>query len=242
MALVLGIDIETTGLDPDKDHIIEIGWVFWDTKHKCPIEMASRFIRGDGLIPEGIQHLTGISDSLRQQGTSLGNIVPELKWWAGKVDYLVAHNAEFERSFLDQRMRVMDICEKWIDTQTDLPYLPGKGKGSLSEIAMAHGVFNPMPHRALPDALCMMQIFAKYDFSEIERYANAETKTLLISFPYDASGERNQKVKALGYRWEPLSKRWIKKLKDFQVEDAQEQAKEVGFTAHFVDLESAVPF
>lgn len=236
MAILLGLDLETTGLDPATSDIIEVGAVLWDTDTQQPIQMTSWLIETEGLIPDEITSLTGITNGLIdiEALPELEAAINLLEEMVVKADYLVAHNAEFEKSFLksfpEYISKYPELSNtKWIDTRTDLPYKGSKGKGSLSEIAMNHGIFNPMPHRALPDTLAMMQVLAQYDFSEVEIYANAPTRNLVIRFPYDATGEKNKVVKSLGYYWNPDGKYWHKPVKEFFVDEELGNAHAHGF-------------
>lgn len=233
MAILLGIDLETTGLDPETSDIIEVGVVLWDTRGNNPLEMMSMLVIGDDLVaphvPDDITALTGITQTqLEEHGHPISTVVTLIDSMVGQVDYWVAHNAPFEKSFLP-KLYPAALDAMWVDTKTDLPYKGAKGKGSLSEIAMNHGIFNPMPHRALPDTLAMMQVLAQYPFEEVEIYANAPTRNLVIRFPYDATGEKNKVVKSLGYYWNPDGKYWHKPVKEFFVDEELGNAHAHGF-------------
>lgn len=241
MALLLGIDLETTGLNPDTDKIIEIGGVFWDTQQNTMTECFSFLVNSlepeEKLTPD-IEILTGIHTTLlKKHGAfhSVGHLVA----FIGKADYLVAHNAGFEKSFLKQTSLVEGLQTlgffvdsiPWIDTKTDIPYLPGKGQGTLSEIAMAHGVFNPMPHRALTDALAMMQILAKYDINQVIENAKAPTLNLVANVSYDD----RDKAKALGYYWDGKKRIWSKPIKAFRLDDEMNAAKEMSMSTYVLE-------
>lgn len=231
MSILFGIDIETTGLNAASDEIIEVGFVTWDTTPNRMLTCYSCLVGGVRL-PEGIIHLTGITPLMRaNQGHPLEAVLQAVVNASAGVDFIVAHNAAFEQSFLaNNGHRDWVDRHKWIDTQTDLPYLPGAGGGSLSDIAMRHHVYNPMPHRAMPDALTMMQVLAMYPFAEVQRHALAPSVTLEIKFPYDPSGDLNAAVKALGYRWVKEQKSWRKTVKDFSIETEVASARAAGFS------------
>ena len=60
MALILGIDVETTGFDEKTDEIIEVGMVLWHWDKKKPVLMANHLINPSIGIPDEITELTGI--------------------------------------------------------------------------------------------------------------------------------------------------------------------------------------
>ena len=59
---LLGIDLETMGIDPSSSDIIEIGYMIWDTNLSCPVTFGSYLIKNSHPLPEEIKKLTGIKD------------------------------------------------------------------------------------------------------------------------------------------------------------------------------------
>lgn len=215
MTIVTGIDLETTGLDPLTSEIIEIGIVQWDVERKAPISMRSELVKPYNSIPKDIQELTGITDQSFWSGHYLKSedLNALIANASRSSDYLVAHNAAFEKSFLPEWQSF-----KWIDTKIDLPFKNGKGNGALSDICMGHGIFNVMPHRALPDAIAMMQLFSLYDFDEIKKSADSPEIEMTLRFSYDTTGRKQVLAKTLGYRWDGDAKVWTKTVKEIRVE------------------------
>jgi DNA polymerase-3 subunit epsilon len=231
MAILLGLDLETTGLDPDTDDIIEIGFVVWNAVKHTPVCSYSALTKGAVPIPETIASLTGIDDANRHHGgVELGTAINALAHWANRADYFVAHNAAFEQSFLNNRL-ALGVSIPWIDTMTDLPYPSTKGKGSLSEICMNHGIFNPMPHRALPDAFAMMQLLAKYPFDEVERTAKIPSIKIMAVSSFD----QKDVVKAQGFYWNPGTEQmpdkcWWKSIKENRLDEEVGIAQQHGYS------------
>ncbi len=93
------IDIETTGLSPDKDSIIEVSALrICDGVAK---DSYSSLIKADSEIPVKIVELTGITDEmLREVGQDVSVALPEFLAFIGDFP-MVAHNARFDMSFLN---------------------------------------------------------------------------------------------------------------------------------------------
>lgn len=91
------LDLETTGLDPFKDHILEIAAIKieggQETSHY------SSLIR-DVMIPQSIQQLTGITEEmLQEEGHTMEQVLREVLEFMGKTR-IVSHNAAFDMGFL----------------------------------------------------------------------------------------------------------------------------------------------
>ena len=230
MPLLVGIDLETTGLDPQIDSIIEVGMVLWDTESCGLLKAFSSLVMPEFAIPAEVTHLTGIDQHMTMQ--SAGSAIAYLQRLCEGAVYMVAHNADFEKSFLKKHGFTFP---RWIDTKTDLPYPPSKGEGPLNSILMNHGLFNPMPHRALTDALAMMQLLSLYDFREVERLALAENIKIGVSFGYDK--DMVDGIKARGYHWVAEGKFWRKSFKDFQVNTELEKLADLGYNGRILEKE-----
>lgn len=244
MTILLGIDFETTGLNHQTDQVIEVGMALYDTESRHIIQNESYLVYAEE-IPDDVTALTGITGKMCNAfGIALESVARRLHHMACDADWLVAHHADFEKSFMphfydslvEPQVRMLSAVP-WIDTKTDLPYPPMKGKGTLNDIAMSHGVFNPQPHRALPDVHTMLSVLSQYDFAEVERYAKAETITMVCSFPYNATGERQALVKSLGYYWNSECKWWHKPCKEFKQDEEIQAAYKVGLNAHRLEKE-----
>lgn len=237
----LGIDLETTGLNEYEDEIIEIGLVLYAPEDKTIVEMESflvqRGILGGKAIPDEIEALTGISELMRNaHGESVDQAAARLHLYLDRAHKVVAHNRDFETRFLGERLSIWIEDARWIDTRYDLPYEPeSKGNGSLSEICMSHGIFNPCPHRALPDALAMMQLLAKYPYYDVAMLAKEPKIHIIALVSYD---ERD-KAKALGYHWDGLTKTWGKQVKASKVGLEEAKANQAGFKISIQALEQA---
>lgn len=208
--IVLGIDIETTGLDPSVDEITEVAFCLYDLARKHEIFTFSSLVSGNKPIPEDVEKLTGISNEMRHFGGMDKDVIkPLLLQFSDRADYLVAHNAAFEKSFLGENLG------SWIDTATDIPYPDRITTRKLTHLCAEHGVWIRGAHRALNDVRAMLELMTMYDYKEIERYALSPSVVVRADVSYD----NREKAKARGYRWDVEKKIWVKPLKQFQVEE-----------------------
>jgi len=234
----LGVDFETTGLEPRKDRITEVGAVLWDMKNKKPVrilnELVYDFDSGVPKISEKVVGLTGITeDLLKRFGANTAAVLDELNDLAAAADFFVAHNAPFDRGFYEEecvKCSISEVVMPWIDTVTDVPYKTD-GSLSLSYLAADHGFLNPFSHRAVFDVLTMFKVISEYDPQEIVRWQESPTVTVraLVSF------QNKDLAKDLSYKWFPESKTWRKNIKEFFVEKEKKAAEAAGFDVEILN-------
>lgn len=162
MPSIVSVDIETTGLDSQKDAIIEIGAVRFNG-HRVEAEF-STLINPRRPIPPGITVLTGITDAMVQNATTLKAILPEFETFVGD-SIVLGHNVRFDISFL-QRAGVLQF-NKSIDTyELAAVLLPRANRYNLGALCHALNVMLPATHRALDDARATHGLFLKlYDLA-----------------------------------------------------------------------------
>ncbi len=148
MDSIVALDIETTGLDPEKDAIIEIGAVRFSPR-RVEDEWSS-LINPGRPIPPFITQLTGINDQMVREAPSLRAVLAQLKEFIGDAPVL-GHNVRFDLSFL-RRNKIL-LLNEVLDTY-DLAgvLLPTAGRYNLGALAQILNVPLPATHRALDDA------------------------------------------------------------------------------------------
>jgi DNA polymerase-3 subunit epsilon len=93
----VALDLETTGLSPDRDRITEIGAV--KVRGGEVLGELRTFVHPGAPIPPAITALTGITDAMVRDAPTIGAVLPTvLRFLDGCV--FVAHNARFDVSFL----------------------------------------------------------------------------------------------------------------------------------------------
>lgn len=243
---ILGIDLETTGLDTKEDRIIEVGAVVWDVAAKTPLEIYSQFVKPPPEkfpLPEVITNLTGIQDSwLRDLGVPFVEAAAELSSLClrHQIKYVLAHNgenfdkplfcAEVERSIGKEEHL---LCRMpWIDTRSDLPHEVEPESRKLKHLALDKGFINPFPHRAVFDVLTMLKVASHYDFQKIAELSQVPWVTMRALVDYDS----REKAKELRYSWEKLGdkaypKMWVRRIRENQIELETQKAEKLGFKA-----------
>lgn len=98
-------DLETTGLSPDTDEVIQIAAVRLHAGCLCLEETFSSFARPGFRIPAFIEDLTGIGDRDVRSAPRPGEVLCQFAAWAGDAT-LIAHNGRrFDSKFLEATCR-----------------------------------------------------------------------------------------------------------------------------------------
>ena len=155
-------DLETTGFSPDKNKIIEIGAV--KVVGGVITDRFSTFVNPEVPIPFRIEELTSIKDDMVIDAPKIEEILPEfMKFCDGAI--MVAHNAEFDMSFIKKNCKDQGIEREFtiIDTVALARILlPNLNRFKLDTVAKALNVSLENHHRAVDDAACTAEIFVKF--------------------------------------------------------------------------------
>ncbi len=237
---ILGIDLETTGLEAKKDFITEVGLAVYDTDLKRITYAHSHFI----VLPKGVEippfivNLTGLTtevvnkhgiDSI-QESLSLAHTI------SLGCDFAMAHNAHgFEIPWLAHHSNPEDqISIPWIDSSLDIPYPEGMSTRKLVHLAAEHYVPLRAAHGALEDVLTMFEILKKYNWEVVKAFALSPNVEAVAKVDF----QQKEFAKSRGYRWSPERKVWAKRMKQCEVE-RQLSPAQVGEHRFFVDKEHA---
>ena len=148
MKSIVALDLETTGLDPLSDAIIEIGAVRFEGNR---IEHEFTTLINPGRhIPEFITGLTHISDEMVRQAPHIRDVLDELAAFIGDAPIL-GHNIQFDLSFL-KKFKLFELNVN-IDTyELAAVLLPSASRYNLGALGQQLGIPLPATHRALDDA------------------------------------------------------------------------------------------
>ena len=154
-------DIETTGLSPTNNRIIEIGAV--RIKDGRIQDTFSEFVNPEVPIPYTITKLTSITDAMVQNAPTIEVILPKFLEYIGDAS-VVAHNATFDTGFIRENAKRLGLVfdSTIVDTMTLAHILlPELGKYTLDRLCKQFGVVNEHHHRACDDAAATAEIFVK---------------------------------------------------------------------------------
>ena len=230
--ILLGIDVETTGLDLVNDRITEVGYALWGTTEVAPAIVGNVWLYEPSMetrfTPEACEMMArvcGITpEMIRKYGRNPLTALEPVLDLMSFADVIVAHNGEN----FDKPMWVTELKRQgmiwpdrlpWIDTRSDIPWQTPPDSLKLKHLALDAGFINPFPHRATFDVVTMLKVLMQHDVEKVLEYSKLPWMTVRA----DVSYADREKAKAQRYSWERLGdlnypKCWIKRIKTTQLE------------------------
>ena len=167
-AKYVAIDLETTGLDVDRDLILSVGYVVVVGNRIDLSTAVHRVVRIDRRIPEASAVIHQITDDQSARGLELADVLAEfLPVMAGKV--MIAHHATIETGFLGNACRRLwhsGLPVRVVDTQVVAHRLFERRqiafKASdlrLHSLGERYNLPRYGAHNALSDALAAAELF-----------------------------------------------------------------------------------
>lgn len=207
MNSILILDLETSGLDPKTDHVVEIGAALWSVKERSLVCAYSTIVQAAANAAAAVN---GIPEPLLASGRSVVEAWKLVGGWVARADAIVGHNVEdFDRLFAPAGW---DQGKPWIDTMTDIAWPRESGSKSLTAIALAHGLGVASAHRALTDVLLLARLLERAaEFADVEAMLVRGLRPKAL-FQAVVSYDDREKAKAEGFRWDAPSKRWIRRM------------------------------
>jgi len=156
----LCVDLETTGLNPKTDKIIEIGAV--KVKNGEIRDTFASFVRPGKTLPQKVTALTGITETYLENAPLIGELLPQFLEFAEQLP-LLGHRVLFDYSFL-KRAAVnagRTFERSGIDTlRLSRKYLSDLPSKRLSDLCVYYGI-EMQAHRALEDAAATHRLYRK---------------------------------------------------------------------------------
>lgn len=240
--IVLGYDLESTGLLVNEDRIIEVGAVLYDTDLRAPLEIFNSFVRPEYdnyRMSQAYVSPTGIKGEwLLKYGTSLPEALGHVQKMIATGDpvAIVAHNGiGFDKPLTIAELARHQIVghsletAHWVDTRQDLPFEKEPTSRKLVHLAADVGVLNPFQHRAIFDVMTMLRLLDNFKFADVLENSRQPLVTLRALVTYEMEKER-QGAKELRYSYSgPPKKIWTKQVRENAVDRETAAAAEKGF-------------
>jgi DNA polymerase-3 subunit epsilon len=199
------LDVETTGLDPIRDEIIELAMVKFtylpDDRIAQITDVFSSFNEPENPMPTEITELTGITDEM-----VLGHQInaDAVTAFTSDAVIVIAHNASFDRKFAERYWPLFEQ-KAWACSATEVEWRKHGFDGSrLGYLLAGAGLFH-QAHRAVDDCRALIEILAS-DLPKLNRSGlsilleRARRKTMRI-WAEQSPFEMKDELKRRGYRW-----------------------------------------
>ena len=211
------LDTETTGLSAATDVIVELALVVMDIDTSTGLPVGDVLVF-DGFqdpgraIPKEVQLLTGISNEMvagqALDEAAISKIMEGVQW-------VVAHNAAFDRPFVEQRLPYFaDLA--WACSFADIPWKKhGVGSAKLESLAAHYGWFYDA-HRADMDCHALAAVMGRHVGETkktgwkllLEAVEAPQYRLQATGAPFDAK----DLLKVRGYRWDSVQRVWHTRL------------------------------
>jgi len=158
---IVAFDVETTGLDPHEDRLVEIGWATYNADKKAFDQPESILVNEGKRIPKQSEKIHGISNEDIADAPSVDECHEELRSvFQGSI--LVAQNRGFDVSFLQNSLNRSSaewtigpsVCTKVLSESMGV-----RCNSSLSGLTEHFGVNLENAHRAGDDAKACGDVF-----------------------------------------------------------------------------------
>lgn len=146
------LDLETTGLDPARDQIIEVGAL--RVRDGQTVDSFQSLVKPSYPIDEFITELTGITNAMLETAPNIRDVLPALMAFIGE-DIVMGHNVNFDVNFIYdncERQGLPSFSNDFVDTMRISRRLyPQERHHRLCDITERLSIHVPSAHRALAD-------------------------------------------------------------------------------------------
>ena len=201
------VDVETTGLDPVADQIIEIGVIEFAVQGSSLPQITRMYgaLQDPGvpLSPE-IERITGITTAALAGQAIDWAVVRNI---FARASIVIAHNAKFDRAFIEASGQLGSQSLHWA---CSLSHVDWRAKGftskALSHLAADHGFVNAFAHRAVFDCATTFRLVAPHLEELIARSYEREFVLRAVGAPFETKDQLRQR----GYAWDSEQRVWWK--------------------------------
>ena len=225
---LLILDTETTGLDPETQHCVEVGAILFDVQSRAVLAQQSFLLPAETNAAEPINRIPAAVTRLPQPWKE------GLRWFQNLLDaadVLVAHNAAFDRQWFG-RGELPAVTQPWLCSMDDMRWPADRqlrSRPSVRDLALAYGVPVWAAHRALTDCIYLAEVFARCEDLEQQLLQGLEPRQLVRA---KVSYDDRQLARDAGFRWnDPIKGAWARRMSEREIQ-------ELSFPVTPVDLEA----
>lgn len=231
----VAIDVETTGLDHEADKIIELAiqrFRFDGAGRIVEVGQPRVWLEDPGVpLDPRITKLTGHTDGALAGQAIDDALAAEI---LSSADIIVAHNAGFDRPFVDKRLPAIG-GKPWACSMAELDWLElGFDGKALAHLVSQCGWFYE-GHRAENDILALIYLLA-HDLPDgdtvLAKLAAASDRPTYRVNAIDAPFEAKDLLKARGYRWNGNFRFWSKEVPEVDHDAERDWLKKAVYTEY----------
>jgi len=156
---VVAIDLETTGLSPLMDHIIEVAAI---KVRKGKTSVFQTLIKPPCNIPEETIKFHGITDKDVENSPKISDVLPKLISFLEDLP-IIAHNAKFDSGFLTFALHKNELkspnCPVYCTVKAARKVIKDVENYKLSHLSKALNIPLENHHRAFDDTLACLYLF-----------------------------------------------------------------------------------
>lgn len=210
------LDLETTGIDPQTDRIIEIALLEFGVEgdKEAVISRGFSAIEDPGVpVSDEILKITSLTREILAGQKIDWDYV---RSFLAKASIVIAHNAEFDRAFLEKSGELKDLNLHWGCSRKHIDWKKHQFRTTaLNYLAADHGFVNPFAHRALFDCATTFRVISPYLPELIARSYEREFLLRAVYAPF----ETKDVLKQRGYYWNQDGRVWERVVSESQLED-----------------------
>lgn len=173
--LFVVFDLETTGLDPKKDRIVEIGSVKFD--RRGIVARFSVLINPEIPMPSAASQVNHITDAMLKGKPVLNDALPDFIRFIGDA-ILIAHNASFDCGFINEALSNRYKRTNKHDDEPNQPSLLDDPPAGRPE-DIWNSPFSSLPNRIVDTIPLAKTVFPgryKYNLQDLSRDLGIQSK------------------------------------------------------------------
>lgn len=233
---ILIVDTETTGLinaDP-APKLLEVAACLYHVESKSELATVQFLLYADSNPASEInsikeEALAAVNPDLPGMDSLSKSVISAAQSLWDSADFVVAHNASFDRHFLDPVFGIKSP-KIWRCTLREINFPKAKKAKALGYMAVDHGIFPFGAHRALNDVTVLTALL-----KTVHDLADQLAKEPIEKLRFEARDlpfSLNTEAKDRGFRWDSKSRVWYRTM-------TLKESKEIPFNIVQVPLSNS---